>query len=103
MGNRDNDDRPQDPGQRNAPRPSNRRRQGPPDDRLTTILPAVRDDRAPRRSDPIDEVKAALAGPPSAPLRRDAIDEVKAALDSRGPASGRQQRAGSGGRPPGGP
>ncbi|MBS2080348.1 hypothetical protein, partial [Mycobacterium tuberculosis] len=54
-------------------------------------------------SDPIDEVKAALAGPPSAPLRRDAIDEVKAALDSRGPASGRQQRAGSGGRPPGGP
>ncbi|GAB4977126.1 hypothetical protein MAHJHV55_52610 [Mycobacterium avium subsp. hominissuis] len=28
------------------------------------------------------------------PLRRDALDEVKAALDSRGPASGRQQRAG---------
>ncbi|WP_236592989.1 hypothetical protein, partial [Mycobacterium intracellulare] len=27
VGNRDNDDRPQDPGQRNAPRPSNRRRQ----------------------------------------------------------------------------
>src|SRR6185312_3364173 len=111
VGNGGNDERPdparrdagpQDPGQRNAPPAANRRRQGPPDDRLTTILPPVRDDRAPRRSDPIDEVKAALAGPPSTPLRRDALDEVKAALDSR-PASGRRERASLGGRPPGGP
>lgn len=92
-----------DPQRRNGPSTSSRRRQAPPDDRLTTILPPVDDDRAPRRSDPIEEVKAALAGPPSTPLRRDALDEVKAALDSRGPASGRQQRAGLGGRPPVGP
>ena len=38
------------------------RRQVPPDDRLTTILPPVVDDRSPRRPDPIDEVKAALDG-----------------------------------------
>lgn len=111
-GNHDKDDRsdperrsgePQDSGRRNAPPPSNRRRPGPPDDRLTTILPAVKDDRAPRRSDPIDEVKAALAGPPSAPVRRDALDEVKAALDRREPASARQERASFAGRPPSGP
>lgn len=112
VGDHGNDGRPdperrdadrQEPGQRNAPPASNRRRQGPPDDRLTTILPPVRDDRAPRRSEPIEEVKAALAGPPSGPARRDALDEVKAALDRRGPTSGRQERATPGGRPPGGP
>src|SRR6185312_15134090 len=111
VGNGGNDERPdparrdagpQDPGQRNAPPAANRRRQGPPDDRLTTILPPVKDDGAPRRSDPIDEVKAALAGPPSTPMRRDALDEVKAALDGRGPTSGRHERAGLAGGPPGG-
>ena len=71
------------------------RRQVPPDDRLTTIIPAVTDDRSPGRADPIEEVKAALDAPASTPLhpappRRDPIDEVKAALD----------RPGSGRRPP---
>ncbi|ORA10876.1 hypothetical protein BST14_19800, partial [Mycobacterium arosiense ATCC BAA-1401 = DSM 45069] len=93
----------QDGERRGAPSGPNRRRQAPPDDRLTTILPPVQDDRAPRRSDPIEEVRAALAGPPSTPLRGDALDEVKAALDSRGTTSGRQQRASLGGGPPAGP
>ena len=48
---------------RARPRPG-QRRQVPPDDRLTTILPPVIDDRSPRRrATPIDEVKAALDGP----------------------------------------
>ncbi|ORB06031.1 penicillin-binding protein [Mycobacterium mantenii] len=92
-----------DPERWEAPPKFARRRQAPPDDRMTTILPPVQDDRAPRRADPIEEVKAALAGPPSTPLRRDALDEVKAALAGRGPTSGRHERAGHGGGPPGGP
>jgi membrane peptidoglycan carboxypeptidase len=95
-------DRP-DADRPDAPQAQGRRRQAPPDNRHTTILPAVRDDRAPRRSDPMEEVRAALDGPPSTPLRRDALDEVKAALDSRGTPSGRRERANFGGRPPGGP
>ncbi|MDD4868464.1 MAG: transglycosylase domain-containing protein [Mycobacterium sp.] len=69
------------------------RRQVSPDDRRTAILPPVVDDRAPRRTDPIDEVKAALDGAASASMSqpRDPIEEVKAALDRR-----RE-------RPPGGP
>ena len=92
-----------------------RRRPVPPDDRLTTILPPVADDRSPRLSDHIDEVKAALDNPPSTPLQRDPIEEVKAALDGRSgrpptgwySASGPPpppRRGGSGGpgaRPPG--
>lgn len=39
------------------------RRQVPPDDRLTSIIPPVRDDTVPLR-DPIDAVKAALDGTP---------------------------------------
>ncbi|MEE6136134.1 transglycosylase domain-containing protein [Mycobacterium sp. 050128] len=78
------------------------RRRVPPDDRQTTILPAVADDRAPRRSDPIDEVKAALGGPGSRPAPRDAIEEVKAALDSRSSGPQRHDRPMSG-RPPEGP
>jgi len=66
---------------------------------LTTILPPVVDDRSPRRSDPIDEVKAALDAPPSKPLQRDALDEVKAALDGRA-ASSRRDRPGRGTHPP---
>ncbi|MBI2696707.1 transglycosylase domain-containing protein [Mycobacterium nebraskense] len=87
---------------RDAPSAPGQRRGVPPDDRLTTILPPVVDDRSPRRSDPsIEEVKAALGGPPSTPLQRDALDEVKAALDSR--TSPRRDRPSAGGRPPGGP
>ncbi|KKC01797.1 hypothetical protein, partial [Mycobacterium nebraskense] len=79
MGKHGSGERPRD-----APSAPGQRRGVPPDDRLTTILPPVVDDRSPRRSDPsIEEVKAALGGPPSTPLQRDALDEVKAALDSR--------------------
>ncbi|HUH70390.1 MAG TPA: transglycosylase domain-containing protein [Mycobacterium sp.] len=80
-----------------------RRRQVPPDDRLTTILPPVIDDRSPRRPDPIEEVKAALDGPPSMPLQRDAIEEVKAALDGRAATPSRGDRPIRGRRPPEGP
>jgi membrane peptidoglycan carboxypeptidase len=70
---------------------------------LTTILPPVVDDRSPRRSDdPIEQVKAALDGPPSTPLRRDALEEVKAALDGRGAAPGHDGPI-LGRRPPEGP
>ena len=58
---------------------------GSPDDRLTAIIPAVTDDRLAATSGPVDEVKAALDGPPAArhpgSQRRDPIDEVKAALE----------------------
>ncbi|WP_085270546.1 transglycosylase domain-containing protein [Mycobacterium parmense] len=71
---------------------------------MTTILPPVRDDRpTPTRPDPIDEVRAALAGPPSTPLNRDPIDEVKAALDERAARPGRREGPLSGGGPPVGP
>ncbi|WP_085233901.1 transglycosylase domain-containing protein [Mycobacterium conspicuum] len=43
---------------------------------MTSIIPAVGDDRSPGRADPIDEVKAALEG-----QRRDPIDEVRAAME----------------------
>nr|WP_269475890.1 transglycosylase domain-containing protein [Mycobacterium stomatepiae] len=66
------------------------------------ILPPVVDDRSPRRSDPIDEVRAALDGPGSRPAPRDAIEEVKAALDGRSSAPPRRDRPLSG-RPPEGP
>lgn len=78
------------------------RRRVPPDDRQTTILPAVADDRAPRRSDPIDEVKAALGGPGSRSAPRNPIEEVKAALDGRSSNPARRDRPMSG-RPPEGP
>src|SRR3979490_2511252 len=60
MGKDPNADRPDD-SDRPAPRgEGGTRRRVPPDDRLTTIMPPVVDDRSPRRSDSIDEVKAAL-------------------------------------------
>jgi membrane peptidoglycan carboxypeptidase len=101
MGREDNAGRPDDSG-----RPAHRadggtRRRVPPDDRQTTIMPAVPDDRSARRSDPIDEVKAAMDGPGSKPPPRDAIAEVKAALDGRS-TSPRRDRPLSG-RPPEGP
>ncbi|MFZ1177827.1 MAG: penicillin-binding protein, partial [Mycobacterium sp.] len=107
MGNQVSSDRP-DPDRPNADRPDapparRHRRQVPPDDRLTTILPPVTDDRSPRRADSVEEVKAALDAPPSKPLQRDAIDEVKAALDSRAATPPRRHRPSPGGEPPGGP
>jgi membrane peptidoglycan carboxypeptidase len=87
----------QDPGTA-----SGQRRHVPPDDRLTTVLPPVADDRSPRRPDPIEEVKAALDGSVSTPVPQDSIEEVKAALnDPRTrhdrPLAGRPL---GGGRPP---
>ncbi|OBI84618.1 penicillin-binding protein [Mycobacterium sp. 1245805.9] len=91
-----------DPARRDPPPAPGRRRPVPPDDRLTTILPPVVDDRAPRRADPIQEVKAALDRPASAPLQSDPLEEVKAALDGRGSAPRRAEPM-SGRRPPEGP
>ncbi|WP_197515620.1 transglycosylase domain-containing protein [Mycobacterium sp. E1747] len=87
---------------RDAPPARSQRRGVAPDDRMTTILPPVVDDRFPRRADPrVEEVKAALDGPPSAPVQRDALEEVKAALDSRTPP--RRERRSAGGPPQGPP
>src|SRR5882757_10085427 len=103
----------QSSGQGGDARPvSGPRRQVPPDDRLTAIIPAVTDDRSPGQADPIDEVKAALdapVAPSSAPLQREAppqrdpLDEVKAALNAPGTRGRRQERLSGGRRPPGGP
>jgi membrane peptidoglycan carboxypeptidase len=70
----------------------------PPDDRLTTILPPVRDDR-----DPIEAVKAALGDRHStrAPERPDPLELATAALGGKAPRSHRQPAGGAGGgRPP---
>lgn len=99
-------DRPEnpDPDRRDATPGAGRRRPVPPDDRLTTILPPVIDDRAPRRPDPIQEVKAALDRPASAPLQGDPLEEVKAAMDGRATAKPpRRDEPMSGRRPPEGP
>ena len=96
----DDPDRPQPDSARPG---SNRRRQVPPDDRMTTILPPVVDDRSPRRPDPIEEVKAALDGPPSTPPERDALSEVKAAMDGRAATSPRRDPPIRRRRPPEGP
>ncbi|BBX40981.1 transglycosylase domain-containing protein [Mycobacterium simiae] len=70
---------------------------------MTTILPPVVDDRSPRRSDPLDEVRAALAGPPAKPGSRAALDEVKAALDGRAATAPRRPSGPPPPRPPQGP
>ncbi|WP_414686294.1 transglycosylase domain-containing protein [Mycobacterium sp.] len=94
-----------------------RRGEVPPDDRLTSVIPAVSDDRSPGRVDPLEAVKAALDRPVSKgrqsappqrdqPARPDPIDEVKAALDAPTPARRRRTTTGDrppGDRPPGGP
>ncbi|OBG31327.1 penicillin-binding protein [Mycobacterium sp. E3198] len=100
-------DRPGDPDSpeadgRDASQRPGRRRPVPPDDRLTTILPPVVDDRSPRRPDPVQEVKAALNSPAPAPPQRDPLDEVKAALDGRA-AAARRDGGMHGRRPPEGP
>ncbi len=91
------------------------RRAVPPDDRSTTILPPVTDDRSRGQTDPIEAVKAALDAPtrarsmhsgpaqPPTPPTRDPIEEVKAALDKPSGRSPRQQRPEPGRRPPGEP
>ncbi|MBV9720442.1 MAG: transglycosylase domain-containing protein, partial [Mycobacterium sp.] len=57
----------------------------PPDDRLTTILPRVRDDAARPLRDPIEAVKAALDGrpPTGGTEQRDPLELAAAALDGR--------------------
>ena len=63
--------------------PGAHRRRVPPDDRLTTIIPAVRDGAS---RDTIKEVRAALdSGPPTKPLEPDPIEAVKAALNGPPP------------------
>lgn len=73
----------------------------PPDDRLTAILPPVRDDE----SDPIEVVKAALEGRPPArgSARRDPLELATAALEGRSPGRRRPPAEGPppGRRPPG--
>ncbi|BBX64246.1 penicillin-binding protein 1A [Mycobacterium saskatchewanense] len=88
---------------RSVPPVRGHRRGVPPDDRLTTVLPPVVDDRSPRRSDPIDDVRAALGGTSTGPVQRDAIEEVKAALDGRATTSPRRDHLFSGDQPPPGP
>src|ERR1700729_3239422 len=88
-----------------SPRRTSQRPAVPPDDRLTTILPPVRDEAPNRFRDPIEAVKAALDGRPSSRSAdsRDSLDMASAALDSK--TSRRQEKpaGGSGGPPTGGP
>ena len=86
-----------------SPRP---RSAVPPDDRLTTILPPVRDDAPNHLRDPIEAVKAALDGRPSSRTSelRDPLEMATAALEARAPTPQRQPAGGGGGgRPPGPP
>src|SRR5271168_3834991 len=88
-----------------SPRQTSQRPAVPPDDRLTTVLPPVRDEAPNRFQDPIEAVKAALDGrPPSRSAdSRDSLNMASAALDSK--TSRRQEKptGGSGGPPTGGP
>jgi membrane peptidoglycan carboxypeptidase len=75
----------------------------PPDDRLTTILPPVRDDTTRPLRDPIEAVKAALDARPTprTPDWRDPVQLATAALGARTPQRHRQPAGGGGGgRPP---
>jgi membrane peptidoglycan carboxypeptidase len=75
----------------------------PPDDRLTTILPPVRDDTPHQLRDPIEAVKAALDGRPAARAseRGDPLEMATAALEGRTPRRYQQPYGGPpGGRPP---
>jgi membrane peptidoglycan carboxypeptidase len=71
-----------------------------PDDRSTTILPPVNDDRSTQLRDPIEAVKAALDGTRSKAGQRDPIEAVAAALDA-GPPNPRRDPPLSGAHPPG--
>src|SRR5271163_3825247 len=84
-----------------SPRQTSQRPAVPPDDRLTTVLPPVRDEAPNRFRDPIEAVKAALDGrPPSRSAdSRDSLNMASAALDSK--TSRRQEKpTGGSGRPP---
>lgn len=90
--------------------PPRQRRAVPPDDRLTTILPPVRDDTSAHLRDPIEAVKAALDGPPPPGRRDPEVEAATAALDGRAlrrdvPRGGQRPPSGAlpGGPPPGGP
>src|ERR1700755_2441443 len=89
------------------PRQTSRRPAVPADDRLTTILPPVRDDAPNRFRDPIEAVKAALDGRPSSRTSelRAPLEMATAALEARSPTPRRQPAGGGGGggRPPGPP
>jgi membrane peptidoglycan carboxypeptidase len=78
----------------------------PPDDRLTTSLPPVRDDTTRPLRDPIEAVKAALDSRPASRTseRRDPLELATAAMESR-TAQRHGHPAGEGGdrRPPGPP
>ncbi len=83
-------------------RPAFQRPSVPPDDRLTTILPPVKDDGTGPLRDPIEAVKAAL-GERSAPRtseRPDPLELATAALEGRTPQPHRQPAGGGGGRRP---
>ncbi len=89
---------------RSAKSPGPRRqRPVPPDDRLTTVIPAVRDDA---QHESIKAVRAALdTEPPAQPLERDPIEAVTAALNGAPSAPPRPEqhlhtRPRPGGRPP---
>jgi membrane peptidoglycan carboxypeptidase len=86
------------------PRQSSGRPIVPPDDRLTTILPPVKDDTPNRFKDPIDVVKAALDGRPTSRSsdRRDPLEMASSALDAKVPRR-QQQPSGNGSPPPSGP
>jgi len=86
-----------------SPRP---RSAVPPDDRLTTILPPVRDDAPNHLRDPIEAVKEALGSRPASRTseRRDPLEMATAALEGRSPTPHPQPAGGGdGGRPPGPP
>ena len=74
----------------------------PPDDRLTTILPPVKDDTPNRFRDPVEAVKAALDGRPTSRSadRRDPLEMASAALEGK---KSRRQDPPPGGPPAGGP
>ena len=68
-----------------SPRRTSQRPAVPPDDRLTTILPPVRDDRPDHLRDPIEAVKAALGGRSSdRDPERDPLEMATAALEGQG-------------------
>ncbi|WP_424063291.1 transglycosylase domain-containing protein, partial [Mycobacterium sp.] len=85
-----------------SPRRTSQRPAVPPDDRLTTILPPVRDDRPDHLRDPIEEVKAALGGRSSdRDPERDPLEMATAALEGKTPLRHQQPTGGPrGGRPP---
>jgi len=95
-----------DGGSKRAPGSPRPRSAVPPDDRLTTILPPVRDDEPNHLRDPLEAVKEALGSRPAsrASERRDPLEMATAALEGRSPTPHRQPAGGGdGGRPPGPP